>query len=156
MEVEVSYAHFGERGAIDLLCWHTSSGTLLVVEIKTELASVEGLLRPLDAKVRLAPVIGRERFGWQARVVSRVVVLPEESTVRRTVRRHAPVLTVALPARSRSVRAWLRGPVARMAGIWFLSPDHRASTIRNPSSIRRIRPSRARPHDVRKDAGEPR
>jgi hypothetical protein len=55
---------FGERGSIDLLAWHESSRTLLVIELKTELTSVEETLRRHDSKVRLAPGIARERFGW--------------------------------------------------------------------------------------------
>src|SRR4051794_5711662 len=51
--VEVSYSIFGERGSIDVLAWHAGTATLVVFEIKTELGSVEGLLRPLDTKVRL-------------------------------------------------------------------------------------------------------
>ena len=35
VEVEVSFAHFGERGSIDLLAWHAPTATLLVIEIKT-------------------------------------------------------------------------------------------------------------------------
>ena len=38
VEVEVSFAHFGERGSIDLLAWHRQTATLLVIEIKTESA----------------------------------------------------------------------------------------------------------------------
>src|SRR4051812_35629681 len=64
--IEVSYSIFGERGSIDILAWHAATATLLVIEIKTELGSIEGLLRPLDAKVRLAAGIARDRFGWHA------------------------------------------------------------------------------------------
>ena len=51
---EVSYAVYGERGSIDLLAWHEATRTLLVVEVKTELVSVESTLRKHDEKVRLA------------------------------------------------------------------------------------------------------
>jgi hypothetical protein len=63
---EVSYSEWGERGSIDLLAWHEATGTLLVIEIKTELVSVEATLRKLDEKVRLAPRIALSRFGWRA------------------------------------------------------------------------------------------
>jgi len=58
-ELEVTFSVYGDRGSIDILAWHAASRTLLVVEIKTELGSVEGLLRPLDVKCRLA----RHRTG---------------------------------------------------------------------------------------------
>ncbi len=61
---EVSYAHFGEYGSIDLLAWHEATATLLVVEVKTELTSIEQLLRRHDAKVRLGPRLAEERFSW--------------------------------------------------------------------------------------------
>jgi transcriptional regulator with XRE-family HTH domain len=63
---EVSYAEFGERGSIDLLAWHAATSTLLVIEIKSELTSIEETLRRHDAKTRLAPKIASDRFGWQA------------------------------------------------------------------------------------------
>jgi len=70
-EVEVTFSVYGDRGSIDILAWHAASRTLLVVEIKTELGSVEGLLRPLDVKCRLARDIARDRFGWQPARVGR-------------------------------------------------------------------------------------
>jgi transcriptional regulator with XRE-family HTH domain len=139
VEVEVSFAHFGERGSIDLLAWHGRTATLLVIEIKTELGSVEGLLRPLDRKVRLAPGVARERFGWQPRVVGRLVVFPEDATVRRGVARQAPVLGTALPHGSKEARRWIQAPAGALRGIWFLSPARGTSAMRNPSSIQRVR-----------------
>ncbi len=102
VEFEVTFARLGDRGSIDLLAWHEASRTLLVIEVKTELASVEGLLRPLDVKVRLAAVIALERFGWQALYVGRLVVMPEDRTSRRTVTRHRAILDAAMPAKPRS------------------------------------------------------
>lgn len=145
VEVEVTYSHYGDRGSIDLLAWHAAAQMLLVVEVKTELGSVEGLLRPLDVKSRLAPSIARDRFGWPAGGVAKVVVLPEERTVRRTVERQSAVMLTALPARSREVRQWLRAPGAPFSGLWFLSPDRSVSVTRNPSAIRRVRLGSATP-----------
>ncbi len=79
---------------------------------------MEGLLRPLDVKCRLARGIARDRFGWQAAGISRLVVMPEDSTVRRQVTRHARIMDVSLPHRSREVRRWLRSPEGRLAGLW--------------------------------------
>lgn len=138
-QVEVSFAHYGERGSIDILAWHAPSRTLLVVEIKTELGGLDGLLRPLDVKVRLAGGIAAERFGWRAAQVCSVVVLPEDARARRQVARHAAVLDVALPHRSREVRSWLREPVGALRGLWFLSSSREAGVTRNPSSVRRVR-----------------
>ena len=57
---EVSFAVFAERGSIDLVGWHAATGTLLVIEVKTELVSIEETLRRHDAKVRLAPQVRRQ------------------------------------------------------------------------------------------------
>jgi transcriptional regulator with XRE-family HTH domain len=118
---EASYSEYGERGSIDLLGWHAQRRALLVVEVKTELVSVEATLRKHDEKVRLGPRIARDRFGWEPAGVAAVVVLPDESTARRRVARHAAVLDEALPARGRAVTRWLKDPVGGFAGIWFLS-----------------------------------
>jgi transcriptional regulator with XRE-family HTH domain len=144
-QFEVTFARMGERGSIDLLAWHAGTRSLLVVEIKTELVSVEGLLRPLDVKSRLAPEIAA-RFGWRPLSVSRLVALPENSTARRTVARHADTLRAALPARSHDVRSWLANPVGTLRGMWFLSAASAAGVTQNPSSIRRVRVSK--PHEA--------
>ena len=75
---EVSYSEFGERGSVDLLAWHQPSSSLLVIEVKTELASVEATLRKHDEKVRLAARIAAERFHWSAVSVSGLLVLPDD------------------------------------------------------------------------------
>jgi transcriptional regulator with XRE-family HTH domain len=137
--VEVSFSEFGERGSIDVLAWYPAMRVLLVIEVKSELGSIEGTLRPLDVKVRLALKVARERFGWEARLVSRMIVLPENSAARRAVGRNAPALDAMLPARSRQLRACLRQPSGPIAGIWFLSAVGHFDTMRNPSSIRRVR-----------------
>jgi hypothetical protein len=139
VEVEVSFSDYGDRGSIDLLAWHAPSRTVLVVEIKTEVASVEGLLRPLDVKGRLAARIARERFGWQAQTVSRLLVLPDERTQRRRVEKHATVFTNAFPTRTRQVKRWLRDPAGDLAGLLFLPIAQLVGTARNPSSVRRVR-----------------
>jgi hypothetical protein len=137
--LEVSFALYGERGSIDILAWHSATRTLLIIEIKTELGSVEGLLRPLDAKVRLAPSVAAERFGWKAERVGCVVVFPESGAVRRQLARHATVFDAAFGARSREVRRWLRKPAGELRGRWFLSDSHQPRTTPNPSAVQRVR-----------------
>jgi hypothetical protein len=143
--VEVTFSEYGERGSIDVLAWHPTECVLLVVEIKSELGGVDGLLRPLGIKVRLGPKIAAREFDWRtSKPVSCVVVLPESRTARMAAERHAGVLASALPARSREVRRWLRHPAGRLAGIWFLSGVGQGNRKRNPSSIQRIRRPAAR------------
>ena len=120
-EVEVSYSVYGERGSIDVLAWHEGSRTLLVIEVKSELVSVEATLRKLDEKARLAGAIARDRFGWRVESMARMLVLPSTSTERRRVARHDAVLSAALPLRYDDLRAWLRRPVGPMSGILFVA-----------------------------------
>jgi DNA-binding XRE family transcriptional regulator len=131
---ELSYSEYGERGSIDLVAWHAGSRTLLVVEVKTELVSVEATLRKLDEKVRLGPKIVGERLGWRPAAVARLLVLSSDRTQRRHVERHAPVLDRALPIRGRATRAWLRDPRGPVAGLWFVSVAQAASTRSNAAA----------------------
>ena len=137
VQPEVSYSEFGERGSIDLLAWHAGTRTLLVIEVKTELTSIEETLRRHDQKTRLAPAIAEKRFGWQARSVGRLLVLPDESTARRRVRRYDGLLHRTYPLRGRALRAWLRGPSGAAAGVFFLSAIDGGGTRRGP--VRRVR-----------------
>ena len=84
--------------------------TLLVVEVKTELISVEATLRKHDEKVRLASRIAGEQLGWRTDRVARLLVLPESSTTRRRVARQAAVIDTAYPLRGTGVHQWLRNP----------------------------------------------
>jgi len=139
VRVEVSFNEYGERGSIDVVAWHEACRALVIIEVKSELASIEGTLRPFGVKCRLAATIVGKQFGWRPVVMARILVLPEESSARRAVARHAEVLDRSLPARSRALRAWLRDPNSPIGGIWFLSVVGSAAANRNPSAIRRIR-----------------
>jgi hypothetical protein len=139
VHVEVTYSDYGDRGSIDILAWHPHSRVLLVVEIKTDLAGVEGVLRKLDEKVRVAPKAARERYGWQPLAVSRLLVITDTSTIRRRVQRHSEVFDQAFPTRGRSVARWLRSPSGSVAALWFLSPSHGATSIQGRGGRERVR-----------------
>lgn len=117
---EVSFSVYGERGSIDILAYHPVEGVLLVVEVKSVIPDLGGMLTTLDRKTRLAPDIARER-GWRAREASRLLVVAEGSTARRRVREYAATFAAALPARNVAVTRWLRSPVGRLSGLLFLS-----------------------------------
>jgi hypothetical protein len=124
---EVSFSIRGERGTIDILAFHPPTGSLLVIEIKSVVPDLQAMLGVLDRKSRLAPEVARER-GWLVRGVSRLLVLPDDRTARRRVQQHAATFDVALPARSVEVRRWLAAPTGRLAGVVFLTSDHRVGT----------------------------
>ena len=151
VQVEVSFSDYGDRGSIDVFAWHPVHAALLVVEVKSEIGGIDPLLRPLDVKVRLAPRIANP-LGWRpVRTVSRIVVFPEDRSVRRDVERHSAVLGQALPARSREIRRWLAAPTSALAGIWFVSNVGQGDVNRNPSAVRRVR--RPRPRSVGHEKG---
>ena len=136
---EVSYSEWGERGSIDLLAWHEATATILVIEIKTELVSVEATLRKLDEKVRLAPRIALSRFGWRATVASRLLVFPDSRSERRRVAAHDAVLDGAFPIRSYAARRWCRSPVGAVAALLFMPDgDGRGSRSRS-GHVARVR-----------------
>jgi hypothetical protein len=90
-----------------------------VVELKSELGSVEATLRKHDEKVRLAPTVLRDRVGTAAGGVSRLLVLPDSRTARRQVERGGLVLERAYPVRGRAMSGWLRRPDGVVSGLLF-------------------------------------
>jgi transcriptional regulator with XRE-family HTH domain len=116
---EATFAIAGERGAIDVLAFHPETGSLLVVEVKSVMPDVQATIAGMDRKARLGPAVARAR-GWSPSTVSRLLVLPGDSTTRRRVEAHTATLSSVLPARTREVRRWARNPAGPLAGILFL------------------------------------
>jgi hypothetical protein len=119
---EVSFNIYGERGSIDILALHPASGALLVVEVKSVVPEIGGMLMTLDRKVRLAREVARKQLGLEATTVSRLLVLPEHRTARRRVADHATTFETAFPARNVAIKRWLRAPSGAIAGLLFV-PD---------------------------------
>ena len=61
---EVTFAHYGERGVIDILAWHAESRSLLIIELKTELVDPQQLVATMHRRVRLGRVIAGQQ-GWE-------------------------------------------------------------------------------------------
>jgi transcriptional regulator with XRE-family HTH domain len=133
VQLEISYSEYGERGSIDLLAYDPVTRTLLVVEAKTELTSIEETARRHDTKVRLAAKIAAERFGWDVRGTGRLLVVLDTSTSRRRVARHDGTLSIAYPVRGREVTRLLRHARRPFSGLMFLS-------LSNPGGSRRAPP----------------
>lgn len=149
IEPEVSYSVFGERGSIDLLAWHAATSRLLVIELKTELTSIEETLRRHDSKGRLGAQIARERFGWQAAATMRLLLLPDARTPRRHVEQHRALFARAYPLRGWALRRWLGDPGATIerhdlrlpltGGLLFLPSSDGLSAMRGWRGRKRIR-----------------
>jgi transcriptional regulator with XRE-family HTH domain len=117
---EVSFHVAGERGSIDILGWHATTRSLLVVEVKSVVPDIQATIGGLDRKARLGPLIARDR-GWAPRFVARVLVLPDDRTSRRRIDAFRSTFDRALPARTTIVKRWLASPDGTLAGILFLS-----------------------------------
>ena len=126
---EISFAIYGERGIVDLLAWHESTNSLVVIELKTAIVDVDELIGTLDRKRRLAAQIAAGR-GWAARSVSAWLIVGDSSTNRRRVADHRTLLTSALPRDGRSLAPLFlhpdRGPESGIA-FWSNLPGVKVS-----------------------------
>jgi transcriptional regulator with XRE-family HTH domain len=115
--VEVSFAIGGERGSIDVLGRHRSTGAILVVEVKSVVPDSQAMLHAQDRKARLAPRIAAERGWTTAGLAGRLLVVGAGSTARRRIDALGATYRAALPDRGPSVRSWLRDPSGALAGL---------------------------------------
>jgi hypothetical protein len=127
---EYTFATHGERGAIDVFGGRDDARAVFVGEAKSEWGSIEETLRRLHVKVRLAPRLAVEAFGWRPLSIGAALVFPDDRTARRIAERFAATLDAALPARSRDVRRWIQQPTGDLRGLWFLTNAAGARTSR--------------------------
>lgn len=140
--IEATFSRYGERGSIDILAFHPASRTLLVVEIKTMIADVQGLLRPIDVKVRLAREVAQE-YGWNPRTVVACLVVSDETTARRRVATH-DVLFSRFSLRGWAARRWLRTVEGTPSGVLlFLNPPNGSPGAVSRAGRQRVRRSHA-------------
>jgi transcriptional regulator with XRE-family HTH domain len=139
--LEVTFSIYGERGSIDVLAWHATTGTLLVIEVKAVVADAQGTLSPLDRKVRLAPQIARDR-RLEPAATARLLVIADSMENRRRIDRFASLFAAALPARGWTVRRWLQMPTEPIAGLIFVSDSTKSGTRRTSTGRQRVNPRR--------------
>jgi transcriptional regulator with XRE-family HTH domain len=136
-EPEVSFSIYGERGIIDVLAWHPGRRMLLVIELKTEVVDVSGLLGTMDQRRRLAREIAA-RFGWRPIAVSTWVVIAESRTNRRAVSAHTNVLRAKMPMDGRGIGRWLKDPASRIDALSFLPYRHGVTVGRPLAPVKRV------------------
>jgi hypothetical protein len=136
--VEATFSVYGERGSIDVLGYHARTAALLVVEIKSVIPDAQELLAGLDRKARLARRLAQDR-GWQPTVVSRLLVVGDSTTTRRRVAMLEATFAAVLPARSTSVRRWLRHPDGPLDGVLFLPYAATRDVRRTTTGRQRVR-----------------
>jgi transcriptional regulator with XRE-family HTH domain len=137
VRVEHTFNIWGERGSIDILARHPLLRAVVAIEVKTRLVDLQDLLASTNRKRRLLATICAEE-DWSAEIFGSVLVLPEASWARHAVRRFAPILDTAFPARTVEVRRWLRKPTLDLRGIWFLSNDSPGSRDRRSGDPLRV------------------
>jgi transcriptional regulator with XRE-family HTH domain len=135
---EVSFAIAGERGVIDILAFHRPTRSLLVIELKTELADLADLLAVTSRRLRLARQIAVEH-GWDAATVSAWVVVADSPANRRLAARFASLIRSALPADGHAMRRWLARPQGSIAALSFWPNVSRAGATERFAPRRRVR-----------------
>ena len=135
---EVSFNHFGERGVVDLVARHQVRGTVLLVELKTELVDVGDLLATMDRRRRLGRVIANA-CGWAGSDISTWVVLRESRSNRRRLSASAVTLRAAFPHDGRAMRRWLRAPDGAIAALSFLPDSGEGDPRRGSATVKRVR-----------------
>ena len=132
---EVSFNHYGDRGRCDLLAWHPSSSSLLVVEVKSRIGDVQDLLGRLDVKVRLGQLLAAQS-GWDrpARIVP-ALVLKDDRAARAVLERH-PAIFDRYGLRGRAALSWLRTPVSASGLVWFEGANSDEARVTGPRRVR--------------------
>jgi transcriptional regulator with XRE-family HTH domain len=141
--VEVTFNHFGERGSVDVLGWHATTSTILIVEVKSVVPDAQATIGVHDRKTRLARVIGRQR-GWDPKAVGSLLVIADSSTSRRRISAFVHLFEAAYPDRIVAVRRWLREPRGSLAGLIFLANSPRGGAGRGGTGRRRVCRPRSR------------
>jgi hypothetical protein len=135
---EVSFSEYGERGFVDILAWHASTRTLLVIEVKTRIVDVGETAGVLDRKRRLAPRIAAG-LGWDAGHIANALIVRAGRTNERRVGDLRATLAGSLPSGTRAFRAWLRHPKGVIGAVAFwpvaIPPNSRRRAARRPARL---------------------
>jgi transcriptional regulator with XRE-family HTH domain len=126
--LEATFWIRGERGSVDLLCWHSATRVVLIVEVKSVVPDVQAMLAAIDRKARLGRELARER-GWAPVAVGVLLAIGESRTSRRRVAGVGATFASAFPHRAVETRRWLAAPEPSvpLRGLWFLSSGHRVT-----------------------------
>jgi transcriptional regulator with XRE-family HTH domain len=138
---EYSFNHYGDRGSVDVLAWHSASRSLLIVEVKVRLADLQDLLATTDRKRRVVPPLVLSR-GWRAEQVGLLVLAADTTWNREAIGRHAATLRAVVPHRGRDAMRWIRRPEGGLQAIWLTRLIPRRNGMRPAGGPDRVRVSR--------------
>jgi transcriptional regulator with XRE-family HTH domain len=144
--VEVTFNHFGERGAADVVAWHPRERILLIVEVKTRIGDIQAMASTFERKVRILPDAIRTAAGWRPRTVARLLVIAETHANRTVIRDHPATFDAIWPARTTETRRWLRRPsisgderMRGFGGVWFLPFECTTAAPARCRQVQRVR-----------------
>lgn len=129
------------HGWIDIIAFHPTSGSLLVIEIKTRLIDLGAVERQVGWYARAASDVAR-RKGWRPRrIVTWLLVLASDE-VDRVIAANSQLLGAAFPTRARAMLEWLsdgRHPLTSR-GLAMIDPSskRRDWLIRTRAEGRRV------------------
>jgi transcriptional regulator with XRE-family HTH domain len=123
VQPEVTFSFFGERGSIDVIAWHPGRRAFLIIEVKSAIADVGGLVRQVDRYRRLARDIARDR-RWSPAFIGVWVVVADGRTARRRFAEHETTLRRAFPADGHAMEGWVHRPERDVSGLSFLPFAH--------------------------------
>lgn len=133
-----------ERGVVDLVAWHQESRSLLLIEVKTELADPGALVAQVSRYRRALPALARAH-GWEGQAcVGTWVAIADSSMNRRRLALASALLRRAFPQGGYELRRWLLQPRGDLAALSFVSNALPGSTRRSGAPVRRVRLPRAR------------
>ena len=137
---EVSFAIYSDRGVIDILALHPSTGMLLVIELKTEIADVNELVGTVDRKRRRAVQIASD-LGWAVNRASAVccwvIVAGRCRRIGGESRPTTSMLRAAFPIDGRGMRRWLLDPDQPVRALSMWSDVTRGRTT-SLQGVRRV------------------
>lgn len=125
-EPEASFSEWGERGRIDLLAFDRRTGTLVIVEVKTQLVDLQDLFGALNIRMRLSHAMAARR-GWRIQRAAIILAVADTAANRAIVRAHRTLFdgfdgrrlsTVALGRNGGRVLHWVR-PAAASRQLWI-------------------------------------
>lgn len=136
---EASFSVYGERGRIDLLAFHPPTGMLEVAECKTGIVNVQDTAGRLDAKVRLAPDLAKQK-GWRVERVVGALVIADTRTARRRVADH-PLAFARYDTRGFAANAFVRDPTGSPSGLLTFVPLNASEGSHKRAGQQRVRRS---------------
>ena len=134
---EVEVGGDRSRGWIDVLAWHPPSGTLLVIELKTEIRDLGGIQRSLGWYEREAWAAAR-RLGWRPRAVLGCLLLLATTANDARARENREAFRSEFPVRANALMAVVASgtaPPSRGRAVAMIDPRSRGANWIRPLGI---------------------